>query len=46
MALEIFRLVGSVFVDTDKADKSMQKTDKNAAGLGKCSIHSLYPLKR
>ena len=34
MALEIFRLVGSVFVDTDKADKSLQKTDKNAAGIG------------
>lgn len=35
MALEIFRLVGSVFVDTDKADKSLQKTDKNAEGIGK-----------
>lgn len=35
MALEIFRLVGSVFVDTDKADKSMKKTDKNAEGVGK-----------
>lgn len=34
MALEIFRLVGSVFVDTDKADKSLKKTDKNAEGLG------------
>jgi len=34
MALEIFRLVGSVFVDTDKAQKSLQKTDKNAEGLG------------
>lgn len=34
MAMEIFRLIGSVFVDTDKADKSLQKTDKNAAGLG------------
>lgn len=35
MALEIFRLVGSVFVDTDKADKSLKKTDKNAEGFGK-----------
>lgn len=35
MALEIFRLVGSVFVDTDKAEKSLKKTDKNAEGLGK-----------
>ena len=34
MAMEIFRLIGSVFVDTDKADKSLKKTDKNAAGLG------------
>lgn len=34
MALEIFRLVGSVFVDTDKANESLKKTDKNAAGLG------------
>lgn len=35
MALEIFRLVGSVFVDTDKANKSLQNTDKNAGNLGK-----------
>lgn len=34
MALEIFRLVGSVFVDTDKADDSLQKTDKKAGELG------------
>ena len=34
MAMEIFRLIGSVFVDTDKADKSLKKTDKNAEGLG------------
>lgn len=34
MALEIFRLVGSVFVDTDSAEKSLKKTDKNAEGLG------------
>ena len=34
MALEIFRLVGSVFVDTDAADKSLKKTDKEAEGLG------------
>lgn len=39
MALEIFRLVGSIFVDTDKANESLQKTDKKATsvaeGLGK-----------
>ena len=34
MALEIFRLVGSVFVDTDSAEKSLKKTDKSAEGLG------------
>ena len=34
MALEIFRLVGSIFVDTDKADESLKKTDKNAEGFG------------
>lgn len=34
MALEIFRLVGSVFVDTDEANKSLQKIDKNAEGFG------------
>lgn len=39
MSLEIFKLVGSVFVDTDKANDSLQKVDKNGAkvaeGLGK-----------
>lgn len=35
MALEIFRLFGSVFVNTDDADKSLQKSDKNAESLGK-----------
>lgn len=34
MALEIFRLVGSVFVDTKDAEKSLQKTDKTAEGFG------------
>ncbi len=34
MALEIFRLVGSVFVDTDAADQSLKKTDDNAGKLG------------
>lgn len=27
--------MGSIFVDTDKADQSLSKTDKNAEGLGK-----------
>lgn len=34
MALEIFRLVGSVFVDTDDAQNSLKKTDKTAEGFG------------
>jgi len=34
MALEIFKLVGSVFVDTDSAEKSLKKTDKTAEGFG------------
>lgn len=33
MALEIFKLVGSVFIDTDKANDSLQKTDQNANKL-------------
>lgn len=33
MALEIFKLVGSVFVDTDKANESLAKTDKKATGV-------------
>ena len=39
MALEIFKLVGSIFIDTDKANESLAKTDKKATsvaeGLGK-----------
>ena len=35
MALEIFRLMGSVFVDTNKAMDSLHKVDKNAQGFGK-----------
>ena len=35
MALEIFRLMGSVFVDTDKANKSLNNVDKKASGFGK-----------
>lgn len=34
MAMEIFKLVGSIMVDTDKANESIQKTDKKAEGLG------------
>lgn len=31
---DIFKLVGSIFVDTDKANDSIAKTDKKAQGLG------------
>lgn len=33
MALEIFRLVGSIFVDSDAANESIAKTEGKAAGL-------------
>jgi len=33
--MKIFELFGSVFVDSDPANKSLDKTDKNAKGLGK-----------
>ena len=47
MALEIFKLVGSVFVDTEKADESLQKTDKKASNLHISKLYkiSLKPLK-
>lgn len=32
--MDIFKLVGSVFVDTDEANKSLSKTDEKAKGLG------------
>ena len=35
MALEIFRLFGSIFVDTEEANKSISKVDKNAQSFGK-----------
>ena len=41
MALEIFRLVGSVFVDTDDANKSLQKVDQNAEGFGKTLLNGI-----
>ena len=33
MALELFKLVGSIFIDTDKANESLQKTDKKASSF-------------
>ena len=33
MSLEIFKLVGSIFVDSDKANESLSKTDKKASSV-------------
>ena len=33
--MEIFKLFGSIFVDSDKAENSIQKTDEKALNLGK-----------
>ena len=41
MALEIFRLVGSVFVDTDAAEKSLKNTDKDAEKLGQTVVNGV-----
>lgn len=35
MALEIFKLFGSIMVDNDKANDSISQTDKKAQGVGK-----------
>lgn len=35
MAMEIFKLIGSVMVDSDQAEKSLQKTDDKASNVGK-----------
>ena len=34
MAIELFKLVGSVFIDNEKANESLQKTDKKASSFG------------
>lgn len=41
MALEIFRLVGSVFVDTEAAEKSLKNTDKEAGNLGETLVNGV-----
>lgn len=33
MSMEIFKLVGSIFVDSEEANKSISKTDEKAGGL-------------
>lgn len=34
MAFELFKLAGSIFIDTKEADKSLSKTDKKAQSFG------------
>lgn len=34
MAGSLFKLVGSIYIDNDKANSSLQKTDKQAEGVG------------
>ena len=34
MAIELFKLVGSIMVNSDEANKSISKTEKNAEGVG------------
>lgn len=41
MALEIFRLVGSVFVDTEAADKSLKNTDKEAEQMTQTFVNGI-----
>lgn len=41
MALEIFRLVGSIFVDNEQANKSISKTDEKAQSVGKTLLSGI-----
>lgn len=41
MAMEIFRLIGSVFVDTDQAEESIKKTDEKAGNLGQTFLNGV-----
>lgn len=38
--MQIFKLFGSIFVDNDKANKSISETDKKAGGLGKTFLNN------
>ena len=37
--MEIFKLVGSIFIDSEEANKSISKTDEKAGGLGKTLVN-------
>lgn len=39
--MEIFKLIGSIFVDTEAADKSLAKTDEKAGSVGKTLLNGV-----
>ena len=39
--MDIFKLVGSIFIDTDAADKSLAKTDEKASSVGKTLLNGV-----
>lgn len=39
--MEIFKLIGSIFVDTDEANKSLSKTDEKAGSVGKTLLNGV-----
>lgn len=41
MAMEIFKLVGSIFVDNDAANQSISKTDEKAQGVGQTLLNGV-----
>lgn len=41
MALEIFKLVGSIFVNSDAAEESLEKTDSKAQNVGKSLLNGV-----
>lgn len=41
IALEIFKLVGSVFVDTDETNEKLEKTDDNAKKVGSSFVDNV-----
>jgi hypothetical protein len=41
VALEIFKLFGSIYVDNEKANESIAKTDNKAQGIGKTLLNGI-----
>ncbi|WP_294352165.1 phage tail tape measure protein [uncultured Clostridium sp.] len=46
MAFEVFKLMGSVFVDTTAAEDSLQRTDNKSVGLGNTLIKGVETVKK